>query len=90
MLFVALLKAFPGTGKDARARRLEWENPEGGVRVIGEYWLQTPDPSVVAVVEADHMGQIWATFGGWGDFFELTVYPAVTAEDGLEMMKQMG
>ena len=89
MLFVALLKGSKTTSQEANARRLGWDYPEGGVQVVAEYWLETYDPSVVAVMEADHIGQIMLTFAQWSDLFEIAVYPAVAAEDGLEMLKQM-
>jgi hypothetical protein len=89
MLFVALLKGSPGTNEEGRTRRMEWDYPEGGAQVVAEYWLQANDPGVIVVVEADHVGQIMATFAGWNDVFEIAIHPAVTAEDGLEMLKQM-
>jgi len=89
MLFVALLKAKFGTNEERTTRRLEWDYPEDGAEPVAEYWLQSPDPTVVAVFNADHIGQIWATFQGWDDVFDLTVIPAVEAAVGLEMLKQM-
>jgi hypothetical protein len=89
MLFVALLKARPGTQQARIARRLEWQPPDVGAEAVGEYWLQTLDPAVVAAFTADHISQIWALFAGWDDFFDISVYPAVTAEEGLELLKRM-
>ncbi len=88
MLYVALLKVRAGTVQERIARRMEWEIPEG-TKGVAEYWLEAPDPNVVAVFEADHMAQIWSLFQGWDDVFDITVYPAITAEDGLEVLKQM-
>ena len=88
MLFIVLLKARPGTVQERIDRRLEWEAPEEGAQRIAEYWLQTPDPAVIVVCEADHIGQLWATFGGWNDLFDITMFPAITAEEGLELLKQ--
>jgi hypothetical protein len=88
MLFVALLKARPAT-MDARvARRLEWELPDGAVEPVAEYWLQTPDPAGVVVFEADHITQMWTAFAGWDDFFDISIYPAIAAEEALEILKQ--
>jgi len=87
MLFVALMKARPATEAARVARRLDWKIPGGAGEVVAEYWLETPDPAVVAVFKADHMGQIWAAFAGWDEFFEKSIYPAVTAEEGLELLK---
>jgi len=89
MLFVALLKARPGTAEQRISRRMVWQVPEGGVEVVAEYWLQTPDPAVVAVGNADHISQLWATFAGWDDLFDIAIYPATTAQEGLELLKQM-
>jgi hypothetical protein len=87
MLFVALLKALPGTVEQRVARRLEWDYPEG-TRTVGEYWLQSPDPAVVVVCEADHIGQLWAQFNDWTDLFDISMYPAIAAEEGLELLRQ--
>jgi len=87
MLFVALFKG--RSTEEKRTRRMEWDYPEEGVQPVAEYWLQSRDPIVVAVFEADHIGQLWATFAEWGDLFEIAIHPAVTAEDGLEMLNQM-
>jgi hypothetical protein len=89
MLFVALMKARPATEAARIARRMEWQTPEGAGEVMAEYWLQTQDPAAIAVFTADHIGQIWAGLAGWDDVFDISVYPAVTAEEGLELLKQM-
>jgi hypothetical protein len=47
MLFVALLKIRGhGTFQEGVARRMQWAYPQG-VRVLGEYWLETESPRVV-------------------------------------------
>ena len=89
MLFVALLKARPGTQQQRIARRMSWQAPDVGAKVVGEYWLETPDPACVAVFTADKISQLWAIFTGWDDLFEISIYPATTAEEGLELLKQM-
>jgi len=90
MLFVALLKAKPATTVQAStARRMEWQAPDGSGEVKAEYWLQAPDPSVIVVFEADHISQMWTAFAGWDDFFEISIYPAVTGQEGLELLKHM-
>ena len=88
MLFVALLKGYPGTLQERVDRRVQWDYPEG-TKIVAEYWLQTPDPEVVSIFEADHIGQIWAIFNDWRDVFDVTVFPAVAAQEGLEMLRQM-
>jgi hypothetical protein len=89
MLFVTLMKARPGTQEQRTAARLAWDYPEGGPKVIAEYWLQTPDPAVVVITEADHIGQIWIGLMGWDQFFEITVVPAIEAQEGLALLRQM-
>ncbi len=88
MLFVMLLKARPGTLQQSLARRMTWQFPKEGAEPVAEYWLQTPDPACVGVWKADHIGQIWATVFGWDDLFDISVYPATTAQEGLELLKQ--
>jgi hypothetical protein len=88
MLFVALLKATGGTPEERIARRAQWQPPEGG-QAIAEYWLQTTNPQVVAIFEADSVAPILAVTAAWGDVFDITVAPAVTAEEGLQLAQQM-
>ena len=88
MLFVVLLKAKPeSTFQEGGARRLQWEYPEG-VKVLGEYWLETGSPRVVAIVEAESIAPFGAIRMQWVDLFEIDVFPAVTAEQGMEMLRQ--
>ncbi len=88
MLFVALAKSRPGTQAEATARRLEWQYPDG-LRVVGEYWLQTSDPAVIVIAEADSAAPMMATIAQWDGVFDITVIPAITAEEGLELAKLM-
>jgi hypothetical protein len=90
MLYVMLLKMTPGGPpmQETLARRMEWEPPEG-MHIIAEYWPQTPDPAVIAIFEADSAVPMMAVNAAWGDAFQITVFPAMTAEDGLEMARQM-
>ncbi len=87
MLFVAVMRATAGNPMENIARRAQWQYPEG-VRVVGEYWLQG-DPTVVSIFEADSVAPIMAITTQWADVFNITVLPAVTAEEGLELAKQM-
>jgi hypothetical protein len=88
MLFVALLKATAGTPKERIARRVQWQYPEG-TKMLAEYWLQAADPTVISIFEADSVAPIMGTLAEWGDVFDICVYPAITAEEGLELAKQM-
>ena len=88
MLFVALLKTRPGvTFQEGGARRLQWQYPEG-VNVVAEYWLETDSPRVVAIMEAENAAPFGQIRMDWGDMFEIEVLPAVTAEQGMEMLRQ--
>jgi len=88
VLFVVLLKTKPGsTFQEGGARRLQWQYPEG-MNVLAEYWLETDSPRVVSIVEADSMAPFGAIRMAWGDLFEIEAFPAVTAEQGMEMLKQ--
>ena len=88
MLFVALLKATASTTKERIARRAQWQYPEG-IRPVAEYWLQTADPTVIGIFETDSVAPIMATLTEWGDVFDITVVPAITAEEGLQLAQQM-
>jgi hypothetical protein len=88
MLFVVLLSTRPGnTFQEGLARRLQWEYPEGA-NVLAEYWLETEAPGVIAVMETESMEPFWQIRMDWGDMFEIEVFPAVTAEQGLQMARQ--
>ena len=90
MLFVALLKARSGSQEARIARRTAWQLPSiPGLETVAEYWLQTLDPAAIAVFKAENIGQIWALFTGWDDLFDISIYPAISAEDGLELLKQL-
>ena len=88
MLFVLLLTTKPGaTFQEGGTRRLQWEYPEG-LKVVAEYWLETDSPRVVSIAEAEDMAPFGAIRMQWGDLFEIDVFPAVTAEQGMEMLRQ--
>ncbi len=90
MLFVTLGKPKPGsTTKQRVARRVGWKYP-AGVRVLGEYWLLTEDPATLIMIsESDSVASVMNAIAEWDDVFDLTVVPAMTAEQGLELAKQM-
>jgi hypothetical protein len=88
MLFVTLAAARAGTTKERVARRMQWSYPEGA-RMIAEYWLQCPNPTVIVISEADDIAPIMAATSAWDDVFSFTVVPAVTAEQGMELARRM-
>ena len=88
MLFAVLLKSKPGaTFREGGARRLRWSPPEG-MNVVAEYWLETGSPRVIAIVEAESVAPFGRLRMEWVDLFEIDAYPAVTAEQGMEMLRQ--
>ncbi len=89
MLFVCIAKAkAPSTTKQRVARRVNWKYP-AGMRVIGEYWLQGNDPTLINIVETESVAPIMTAVADWDDVFDFTVLPAVTAEEGLQVAKKM-
>ena len=88
MLFACLLSVKSGTAKERIARRAGWNYPDG-IKVVGEWWLQTPHPAVVIICEADSIAPIMASVVDWDDVFNITVVPAVSAEEGLQLAQQM-
>jgi hypothetical protein len=89
MLFVTLCNVKPSsTTKERLARRVNWEMPEG-VRVLGEYWPQTEHPAVVMIAEAESIVPLMKARAAWDDVFDIEIYPAVTAEEGLKLAEQM-
>jgi hypothetical protein len=58
------------------------------MRIVGEYWLSTEHPSVVLVSEAETMEPIRETMSAWDDVFDIQVFPAVTAEEGMALARR--
>ena len=89
MLFVALLSLKAATTPaQTLPRRAQWKYPEG-MKVIGEYVLQTDRPHVICISEADDIAPIMAAVLPWMDLFDITVVPAITAEEVLKLASQM-
>ena len=87
MLFALVMKGRPGTLKERSVRRLQWQPPEG-VNIVGEYWFPTDDPSVVAIVEAEDTAPMAGIRLAWDDLFDTAIFPVLTAEEGLELLRQ--
>lgn len=88
MRFATMLRVKGGTVQERMKRRAAWQYPEG-IKVIAEYWLQSPDPHIIIITETDSAAAIMAALAPWDDVFEATVTPALTAEEGLELAKKM-
>ncbi len=88
MLFVSLMRMREGKMQSGMAQRMQWEYPEG-VNVLGEYWLSTNDPSVISIYEVDRYDLILELKATWDDVFDITVFSATTAEEGMEWIKKV-
>lgn len=76
------------TRRDAMKRRLEFHFPDE-VKIVGEYWLQATRPQVITIVDTGSPAAITATIAQWDDLYELDVFPALPAEEGLELAKHL-
>jgi hypothetical protein len=88
MLFVSFLTPVGGTPKERTARRLEWNYPED-VRLVGEYWLQSSDPSAIVIFEADNILAMEKSRVYWGDLFDINTVPAMAGEEGMAFVRAM-
>ena len=88
MLFVALMNVKAGTEEERIGRRLEWEVPED-IKITGEYWLHTPDPEIVVVIEADGFAPLLGFTAAWNDVYDIRIYPAIGADEGLDLVRHM-
>ena len=88
MEFVALLRfrpSVPAAERDAALmRRAGWQFPEG-LKVIAEYWPLSGEYQVVTVFSAETIAPIMEVEFEWDDVFDMTVTPAVSAEEGLRI-----
>jgi hypothetical protein len=86
--YVALLRfraSVPAAERDgALMRRAAWKYPDG-IRVIAEYWPISSAVTVVTIFSADSPETLLELELEWGDVFDIDVYPAVSAEDGLRI-----
>ena len=68
------------------ARRAEWKYPQG-LKVVGEYWRSSA-PELVVIFETDKPDPMMAIDLDWGDFFQMSISPALTPEEGLAIGKK--
>ena len=52
-----------------------------GIEIIGEYWLQSTDPRIITIFEADENGPILELVSEWESHFDVTVAPAINIVD---------
>ena len=88
MDYVAFLKfrpSLPAAERDAALmRRASWQYP-AGMRVIAEYWPSAADTQVVSIFSVDEYGPVMELLLEWGDVFDIDIFPAVSAEEGLKI-----
>ena len=88
MDYVALLKfrsSVPAAERDgALMRRASWQYPKG-VRMIAEYWPVSSEVTVVSIFAADSFEPVMELELEWGDVFDIDIYPAVAADEGLRI-----
>lgn len=65
-------------------RRAAWKYPDG-VRVIAEYWPFSSSATVVTIFSTDSPDALLELELEWSDVFDIDIYPAVSAEDGLRI-----
>ena len=68
----------------ALMRRASWQYPDG-VKVTSEYWPLSGEYRVVSVFAADSVVPIMEIVFEWNDVFDIPVFPAVSAEEGLRV-----
>lgn len=88
MDYVATLTFRDSISPEARdaalARRAGWQYPNG-IKVIAEYWPAATDFQVVSIFTAEDYGAIMALVLEWEDAFDIAVYPAISADEGLQV-----
>jgi hypothetical protein len=73
--FLARRMQGPQLGKAPTKGRIE------GIELVGEYWLQSPDPKVITIFTAESDAPILELAAEWEQVFDITVVPATKVED---------
>jgi hypothetical protein len=88
MDYVALLRfraSVPAAERDgALMRRAAWKYPEG-FRPIAEYWPVASAVQVVVIFSVDSFDTLLELELEWSDVFDIDVYPACSADEGLRI-----
>jgi hypothetical protein len=88
MDYVMLLRWKQGLTREQRdgalMRRAQWSYPQG-VEVVAEYWPAAEDPAVVSVFRTDDFSGVMEIGFTWGDTFDISTFPAISAEEGLKI-----
>ncbi len=88
MEFVAFLRFRPSVSaadRDAALmRRAAWKYPDG-ITVLSEYWPMSGEYQVVTAFATDSITAMMEVEFEWNDVFDVTVIPAISAEEGLRI-----
>lgn len=88
MDYVGLLKFRDGLSAAERdgalMRRTQWQYPSD-IRLIAEYWPSAENFQVVTIFSADDYASIMELVFEWNDVFDIQIYPAISAEEGLKI-----
>lgn len=86
MLYVALMKVRKGREQEVIERCRQRQDPSGTPFMPG-HWLQTADPFMIVV--ADGIAPLMQVNAGRDGLFELTIVPAVSAEEKARAWDEM-
>jgi hypothetical protein len=88
MEYVGLLRFRPQLSAEERDRALmrrgAWSYPEG-IRPIAEYWPVAEQVQAVTIFASDTFAPVMELQLEWDDVFEISIFPAVSAEEGLRI-----
>lgn len=68
-------------------RRFDYKEPEGA-NMLFEYWpsgVGDKSPAVVAGYEMTDLGPMLEIELYWGEYFDIMMLPAISADDGIKM-----
>ena len=92
MLYTAIMRFKENLTQDERdlalAQREIWKYPHT-MKVLGEYWLSSPDIAVMCLFETEDISAILETELNWGRFFNIEIVPTVPVEKGLKLSKEI-
>jgi hypothetical protein len=55
------------------------------VELVAEYWPSAENPAVVSIFRTDDYGALMEIGLTWGALFDITILPAISAENGLKI-----
>jgi hypothetical protein len=92
VLFVNLMTLKSGLSREqineAAQRRARWKYPPE-LKLVAEYWI-LGSPNIIAIIDADHVGDILQATYAWSDAFDIQTHPVLSVEDGLRALQQAG